>query len=587
MHILRRLLGYLKRYWYFILLALIAMMINRVLMLSAPELTERAIDIAISNHNYRLLAILSLSIVGITLLMGIFQFAQEYVLQYASQKAIYDIRNAMYEHLQKLPFSFYDKTQTGQLVSRATGDIDSLRRFYSFGMINFISSAIMFFAILIICLLKSWKLALIALSTMPVLAYTGIVFGSKIGPRFQEMRQKFAEVTIVIQENVTGARVVRTFVRENYEIMKFSRHIKDLLNLNLAITKLWAFFFPLMDFVSGLGIIAVLWYGGWQIINKQLTLGEFVAFNMYLMQLMWPIRMLGAVINTTKEATASGKRIFEILDAQPEVTESPNAILLPPIKGRVTFENVSFRYETTGEVVLKNLNLDVKPGERIAILGATGSGKSTLINLIPRFYDPTSGRILIDGIDIKEVKLESLRKQIGIVLQDTFLFATTLKENIAYGKTDATMDQIISAAKAANIHDFISSLPKGYDTVIGERGVTLSGGEKQRVTIARALLMDPKILILDDPMSSVDTETENLIQNALDTLMQGRTTFIIAQRLSTVKRADRIIVLEGGEIVEEGTHEELLAKGGIYASIYELQFRQQESDGNSISHMRC
>lgn len=587
MDVLRRLLGYLKKYWHFMLLALIAMMINRVLMLSAPELTERAIDIAITNHNYRLLAILSLSIVGVTLLMGVFQFAQEYVLQYASQKAIYDIRNAMYEHLQKLPFSFYDKTQTGQLVARATGDIDSLRRFYSFGMINFISSAIMFFAILVICLLKSWKLALIALSTMPVLAYTGIVFGSKIGPRFQEMRQKFAEVTIVIQENVTGARVVRTFVRESYEIMKFSKHIKDLLNLNLAITKLWAFFFPLMDFISGIGIIAVLWYGGWQIINKQLTLGEFVAFNMYLMQLMWPIRMLGAVINTTKEATASGRRIFEILDAQPEVIESPNAIPLPPIKGRVTFENVWFKYENTGEVVLKNLNLDVKPGERIAILGATGSGKSTLINLIPRFYDPTSGRILIDGIDIKEVKLESLRKQIGIVLQDTFLFATTLKENIAYGKTDATMDQIISAAKAANIHDFISSLPKGYDTIVGERGVTLSGGEKQRVTIARALLMDPKILILDDPMSSVDTETENLIQNALDTLMQGRTTFIIAQRLSTVKRADRIIVLEGGEIVEEGTHEELLAKGGIYASIYELQFRQQENDGKSMSHMRC
>ncbi len=580
MHILTRLLKYLKKYWYFMFLALLALLVNRVLTLAVPEITQRAIDIAIGQKRYGLLGILALSIVGVTILTALFQFVQEYILQYASQKAIYDIRNAMYDHLQRLPFSFYDRSQTGQLIARATGDIDTLRRFYSFGMLNFISSILMFFAVLVLCLMKNWILAIIALSTMPMLAYTGIRFGGKIGPRFWEIRQKMADLTTVIQENITGVRVVKTFVREEYELNKFSVYARNVLQINLDITKLWAFFFPLMDFISGLGTIAVLWYGGWLIINHQLTLGEFIAFNMYLMQLMWPVRMLGFIINVSKEAIASGQRIFEILDIKSEVEESKDAKPLPPIAGRVSFENVSFKYETSDELVLKNFCLDVQPGETVAILGATGSGKSTLINLIPRFYDPTSGVIKIDGIDIKTVKLESLRQQIGIVLQDTFLFSTTLRENIAYGKTDATMEEIIAAAKAANIHDFIESLPKGYDTEIGERGVTLSGGEKQRVAIARALLMNPKILILDDSTSSVDTETEHLIQNALSTLVKGRTTFIIAQRLSTVKRADKIIVLENGEIVEQGTHEELLEKGGIYTEIYNMQFRQQEESNN-------
>ena len=411
---------------------------------------------------------------------------------------------------------------------------------------------------------------------MPILAYTGIRFGGKIGPRFWEIRQKTAELTTVIQENVTGMRVVKTFVREDYEINKFSAYARNLLQKNLEITKLWSFFFPLMDFIAGLGSIAVLWYGGWQIMNGNLTLGEFIAFNMYLMQLMWPIRMLGFIINVSKEAMASGQRIFEILDTKSEVEESPDAKPLPQIDGYVRFENVSFKYETSDELVLKNFSLDVKPGETVAILGATGSGKSTLINLIPRFYDPTSGVITIDNIDIKTITLESLRSQIGIVLQDTFLFAMSLKDNIAYGRNNATMEEIINAAKAANIHDFIDSLPKGYDSEVGERGVTLSGGEKQRVAIARALLMNPKILILDDSTSSVDTETEHLIQNAIATLVIGRTTFVIAQRLSTIKRANKIVVLENGEIVEQGTHDELMEKGGIYTEIYNMQFKQQE-----------
>ncbi len=573
---LKRLLRYLTRYWFFLVLALLAMTINRVLAMAVPELSQRAIDVAIEQRRLGLLAFLALSIVGVTTLTGVFHFAQEYSLQYAAQKAIYDIRNAMYDHLQRLPFSFYDRSQTGQLVARATGDIDSLRRFYSFGMLNFISSTFIFVAVFVLCMMKSWKLALLALSVMPFIGYSGARFGRIVRPRFMSLRQKFADVTIAIQENVTGARVVRTFARQDYEIEKFTGQVRGLLKLNLGLARLWASYFPFMDFMSTLGMILVLGFGGWQIMKGQLTLGEFVAFNMYLMMLMMPVRMLGFIINTSQEAIASGQRIFEILDTKSEVEESANAEPLPPIKGRITFENVSFGYETGEGLVLKNFSLDVQPGETVALLGATGSGKSTVINLVPRFYDPTSGSITIDGTDIRDVTLESLRKQISIVLQETYLFSSSIKDNISYGKTDATTAQITASAKAANIHDFISSLPKGYDTHVGERGVTLSGGEKQRVAIARALLMDPRILILDDSTSSVDTETEHLIQNALETLMRGRTTFVIAQRLSTVKRADKIVVLEEGEIVEQGTHEELLEKGGIYAQIYEMQFRQQE-----------
>jgi len=573
---LKRLLAYLKRYWFFLTLALLALLVNRVLVMAVPEITQRIIDTAIADERRGLLAILALSIVGVTILRGVFQFAQEYTLQYAAQRAIYDIRNAMYDHLQRLPFSFYDKSQTGQLISRTTGDIDSLRRFYSFGMFNFISSIFIFVAVLVICLIKNWQLALIALSIMPILVLTGTIFGKKVRPRFTELRQQFAEVNTAIQENITGAQVVRTFAQEEHEIGKFKKQIDRLLQMNLKLARMWAYFFPLNDFISTFGIILILWFGGWQIMRGQLSLGEFVAFNMYLMMLMMPVRMLGFIINMSQEAIASGQRIFEILDTESEVEELSDAKTLPPIEGNIRFEDVSFGYETGDGLVLKNFTLEVEPGESVALLGATGSGKSTIINLVPRFYDPTSGRITVDGIDIRNATLESLRGQISLVLQETYLFAASVKDNIAYGNTDASMEQVTEAAKAANIHDFITSLPKGYDTEVGERGVTLSGGQKQRIAIARALLMDPRILILDDSTSSVDTETEHLIQNALATLMKNRSTFVIAQRLSTVKRADKIVILEDGEVAEQGTHDELLRKDGIYAEIYETQFRQQE-----------
>ena len=572
MHILKRLFGYLKKYWLLALAALICTLVGTALNLAMPWLLKEAIDRTLVQKEYRLLGVLALSIVGVTILRGVFSFGQTYLSEYVGQRTIYDIRNAMYGHLQRLSFSFYDTAGTGQLMSRVTSDVDSLRRFLGFGGVHLVSSVLTFLGILIVCLRINWRLALVALSTSPFLVITVLRFSGKVRPAFMDIRQRFADMTAALQENITGVQVVKTFAREEYEVEKFSGRIEELRQKRLYISRLFASYFPFMNFIAGIGTAFILWYGGWQIIQGNLTLGELVAFNAYLMLLIGPIRMLGFIVSVCQMAIASGERIFEIIDTRSDVEESPNAIELPKLEGRVQFEDVSFRYGEN-DPVLRSVNLDVRPGRTVALLGATGSGKSTIINLIPRFYDPTEGRITIDGMDLRDLKLESLRRQIGIVLQETFLFSGTIRENIAYGRTDASLDEIVEVAKIANIHDFAESLPDGYDTKIGERGMTLSGGQKQRVAIARALLMDPRILILDDSTSSVDAETEHLIQQAMAALMEGRTTFVIAQRLSTVKNADQIVVLRDGEIVEEGTHDELLVLGGIYTDIYNTQFK--------------
>jgi len=413
--------------------------------------------------------------------------------------------------------------------------------------------------------------------TVPVLAWRVQVYATKVRPMFTQIQQQVAVVNTRIQENIAGQRVVKAFARKQYEIDKFERDNMELLHRSIRAERLSAINWSLMRLLTEMSLAIILWYGGRQVISTELTLGTLMSFNMLLGQLLGPIRMLGWQVSMVQRTIASGERIFEILDTQADVRDKPGAKPIGEIEGRVTFENVSFAYDGVN-MVLKNINLDVSPGETVAILGGTGSGKTTLINLIPRFYDVTEGRILIDGVDIRDVTIESLRRQIGIVTQETFLFSASLRDNIAYGKPEATDEEIIEAAKAAHIHDFIMSLPDGYDTLIGERGVGLSGGQKQRVAIARALLMDAKILLLDESTSSVDVETEMQIQQAFSKLLKDRTAFIIAQRLSTVRDADRVIVLDNGRIVEEGTHEELLQLGGIYTAIYNLQFRPQEVD---------
>lgn len=575
MEIVIRLFRYVLRYWQRVLLATVLMLLGTATLMIQPKIIQWTFDYIYEEGRWELLVWMALAVVAVQALEGLLNYGRGITMEWVGQRTIYDLRNAIYKQLQNLSFSFYDKAQTGQLMSRATADVEQLRRFVSMGSMRLLSSLFTFVFVLITLLNMNWRLTLLSLCTMPFLAWAVIMFSRKVRPRYRLIQQQMAVMTTVLQENVTGARVVRAFAQEEREVEKFRQENWTYLKQNIETVRLWAFYFPLMSFIAGLGTTLILWYGGRSVINGTMTIGQMLAFNALLMRLVQPVRMLGWLVNMYSQASAAAQRVFEILDTQPDVRDLPGAAPLPPIQGHVRFEDVSFSYDSHNQV-LTNVNIDASPGQRIALLGATGSGKSTVTNLIPRFYDVTAGQVTVDGIDVRAVTLETLRRQTGLVLQETFLFSASIRDNISYGRSDATTAEIVAAAKAAHIHDFIVSLPNGYDTLVGERGVGLSGGQKQRVAIARALLMDPRILILDDSMSSVDTETEYQIQLALEELMRNRTTFVIAQRLSTVKNADQIIVLQNGSIVEQGTHRSLLAQGGIYREIYDLQFRQQE-----------
>ncbi len=595
-----RLLGYARRYWLALAAGLLSTGVGLAASFAVPYVIRTVIDRAIGRADLRLLGLAAGGVIAIAVFQGAFTFMQRYYMEYLAQKIIYDLRNVLYRHLQNLSFSFYDHAQTGQLMSRVTSDVEALRRFLGFGLLNLVSNALTLGGVLAVLFSLDWRLAGLSMVVVPPTVYVVSIFMRKVRPVYVAIQQQLAVIMTRLQENLTGVRVVRSFAREEDEEARMDRENQGYLVKNLAAVRMWAFFFPLINFITGGGTALVIWYGGREVIMGRLSLGSLVAFNSFLLMLITPFRMMGWILNMAQRAQAAGSRIFEILDTEPEVSDLPGAKPLPLVKGEVRIENVSFTYtgapipwlaalqaggppgEEPGRdsvpMVVHDINLEVRPGETIALLGATGSGKTTLINLIPRFYDPTSGRVLIDGIDIREATLESLRRQIGVVLQDTFLFSTTIRENIAYGRLEATLSEIQEAARAAEIHDFIVGLPKGYETVVGERGVGLSGGQKQRVAIARALLMDPRILILDDSTSSVDTETEHAIQLALARLMKDRTTFVIAQRLATLKNADRIVVLDDGRIADIGDHEALLIRSRIYREIYELQFRPQEEE---------
>ena len=577
MRTIRRLLTFARRYWHWILLTLVCLLAVTGFGLILPQFPRFIIDSCLEQRDYSLLPYLALGIIGIAVIRAIFQFSQQYLTEYVAQKTVYDIRNRLFDHIQKLSFSYHDEAETGQLISRATADVDALRRFLGHGIVHLMSDSLIFIGVLIFCLYMNWKLALVALSTMPFLIVVVFKYGGLIRPLYTAVQNQRGDMTIAIQQNLMGIRVVKTFAREDHETRKFDKQSHELLERSLETSRVSAFYRPLMDFIAAISTAFILWYGGMQVVRGDLKLGEFVAFSVYLFMLIGPVRMAGWVVNQAQSAVAAADRIFEILDTHPETRLTDGKTELRDCEGHVEFRNVSFSYGD-GSRVLSDINLEVKPGEMVAFVGATGSGKSTVINLLPRFYDVTEGAVLIDGADIREYRLESLRRQIGIVSQETFLFGDTARENIAYSNPDAPIEEVIEAARAANIHDFIEELDEGYETMIGERGVNLSGGQKQRMAIARALLMNPPILILDDSTSSVDTETEALIQNALVSLTESRTTFVIAQRLSTIKRADRIVVLDKGRIVETGTHDELLAQGGAYAEIYRLQFGEQEAE---------
>ena len=578
-----RIIRYISGNWHLFLISVACMVVSVMVTVQIPFLTMDAIDnvlpLLTDEATVELgksqLLFLSVEIVGLTVIVGILSFVQRYANTYFSQKVVYDIRNDVFAALQNQSFAFYDKIHTGQLLAKVTTDIDRIRRFLGWQLTFLISSMILLVATLYSMFTMDLKLTMLLLLLMPLLFLAFFYFGKKIRPIFQQMREQYGSLTSVLHENITGIRVVRAFAREDFERRRFKSENDKYFKATLASVRVRAFFITLIAFLIGLGTIVIFWYGGTEAINGTLTIGALVAFNAYLAMLVMPMRFLGFFVSGYQLSMAAGDRVFGIMDADPDIKERPNAITLPKLQGHVRFDNVSFSYGN-GKRILRNINLEVKPGETVALLGETGSGKSTIIRLIPRFYDVISGKITVDGHDVREVKLKSLREQIGIVSQETFLFTLSIKENIAYGKPKATMEEIVEAAKAARAQEFISALPDGYDTRVGERGVTLSGGQQQRIAIARALLSNPQILIFDDSTSSVDVETEYEIQRALQALLKNRTTFVITQRVSTLRNANKIVILENGEVAEEGTHETLMAKKGAYYKIYQTLYETQK-----------
>ncbi len=512
-----------------------------------------------------------LLIVGFAVLRGVFSFLQSYWAERNSQSVAFDLRNDLYAKIQRLSFSYHDQNQTGQLMIRATDDVEKLRLFLGQGLLQLVGALVLLTATLIILFTTNAQLALATIWIMPVAMLLFVFFGTVSQPLFSKVQQKLSTLNTILQENLAGIKVVKAFTREKSEEVKFRTAANDLMDQQITIARLFTFLMPTVFLVANLGQSSMLYFGGRQIIMGTLTLGEWQEFSMYLMYIFFPVAQLGFIITQFGQAAASATRIFEILDAKSDVVDKADAVQLPDVTGNINFENVTFRYVGGGDPVLDKVSFEARPGQTIALLGATGSGKTSIINLLPRFYDPTEGRITIDGYDLRDLNLESLRAQIGIVLQETNLFSGSIRDNIAFGRPDATDAEIEAAARAAAAHEFITSFPDGYATPVGERGTTLSGGQKQRIAIARALLLNPRILILDDSTSSVDLGTEAVIQAALEKLMKNRTSFVIAQRISTVINADQIIVLEKGHIAAIGKHADLLEDNEIYAEIYTSQ----------------
>jgi ATP-binding cassette subfamily B multidrug efflux pump len=574
---LLRLRVYLRPYWKQISASLLLLLSLTGLNLVIPEIIQRVIDVGLKQSDVSYLINSALILLGIGIFKSIFTYYQRYLGEWIASNIGYDLRNRLYNHIQHLSFSYHDHAQTGQLISRTIEDVRSVERFAGSSVIELFQVGLLLIGVTTLLFITNPQLAAIALLPMIPLVLLTTNFGKRVSDYFLDVDNALGELSARLQENVTGVQVVRAFAREPHEISRFEQANRTLYNARVKVNSEWSKIMPSSQFLVTAGTLLILWFGGQMVLNGSLTIGELVAFNSYLLLLSAPAQQLTWQVNSAGEAAAGVQRAFAVLDTPLEIKSTPNKIILPALSGQVEFRQVSFQYLGENANALQNISLKVMPNQIVALIGTTGSGKTSLVNLIPRFYDISEGAVLVDGYDVREVELVSLRKQIGIVLQTSLLFSTTIRENIAYGCPEASMDDIISAAKAAQAHDFIMDLPEGYDTVVGERGVTLSGGQRQRVAIARALLLNPRILILDDSTSSVDTETERQIQRALINLMHGRTTFVIAHRLSTVHRADLILVMDDGKIVEKGTHAELLAQKGLYREIYELQLSDQES----------
>jgi len=570
---LRRALKYLFPYWPTASAAFLSLVLVSATNLAAPQFLRLAIDGGIVRRDWGNILLAAGGLLAVAAFRGVFTFLQGYLSEKSSQGVAYDLRNDIYTKLQNLSFSYHDQAQTGQLMTRVTSDVEMVRQFIGQGFLQLMGALVMLAGSAAVLFAMNWRLALISLTIIPCVFLVFFRFVRSVQPLFRLVQQRLGALNTVLQENIAGARVVKAFAREEHEIARFGTANELLLKQNIDVMRATSTTFPVIFFFGNVGTFLVMWYGGNEVIGGTLSLGELVAFNSYLGFLMFPIFILGMIAATMTRAAASAQRVFEVLDAVSEVQDRPGATPLPAIQGRVAFEDVSFRYAGAEHDALSQVSFAAEPGQTVAVVGTTGSGKSTIINLIPRFYDVRSGRVTIDGHDVRDVTLESLRSQIGIVLQETVLFSGTIRENIAYGAPEATQEQMERVAKIAQAHGFILEQPQGYDTRIGEGGVGLSGGQMQRIAIARALLLNPKVLILDDSTSSVDAETEYQIQRAMDKLMVGRTSFIVAQRISTVRNAGLILLLDGAQIVASGTHEELLESSDLYGEIVSSQLR--------------
>ncbi len=564
-----RALAYLRSYRRETVGALVALLCVSAANLAAPQMVRLAIDRGMAPRRWQMVLVAVVGLVAIAVGRGLFNFLQGYLAERASQGVAFDLRDALFTRIQKLSFSYYDQAQTGQLLTRVTNDVEQVRTFVGGGVTQLAASLVMLLGCAVLLVMINPALAGVALLTILPIFYVLKIFVTRVGPLFGRVQMALGKLNAVLQEDLQGLRVVRAFSGEAREAARYGAINHELRDLNLDVIRAISNNFPFVNLCANLGTIAVVGFGGLQVFRHHLTLGELIAFNSYLGFLLMPIMMIGFLAAMISRAGASALRVFELLDAPLELADAPDATPLPPVVGRVEFQDVRFRYAGSEREILRGVSFAVEPGQMVALLGTTGAGKSTVINLIPRFYDVTGGAVLVDGHDVRKVTLSSLRSQVGVVLQEALLFSGSVRDNIAYGRPDATEAEVRAAAEAAQAHEFVAALPQGYDTIIGERGIGLSGGQRQRIAIARVLLTHPRLLILDDSTSAVDAETEMAIQGALDRLMRDRrcTAFVIAQRISTVRDADLILVLDDGQIVASGKHETLLAESRVYNEI--------------------
>ena len=574
----RRLFAFVMPYRGRLFIALAAIIATSVTGLAGPYTLQFLIDAVLRQSDAALLNRITLILIGIFALQGVFYFIRGYLLSFIGERVMADLRLKLFEHLQGLSLSFYNERRTGELVSRLTNDVSTVRGVVTGDISTALSQVLIFGGALILLIVTDWRLTLFMFALIPVVMLIARLFGRSLRRLSSAVQDQLAKATTVLEESIGGVRLVQSFTRESYEIGRFRDSIEQTFALAVKRIRLSTVFGPVISFLGFAAVVSIFWFGGHEVLAGRLTAGQLLMFLVLTMTIAGSIGQLGGLWGSLQEALGATKRLFEILDTQTDIADAPGAQPLPHVEGRITFDNVSFAYkDNPGASILCNVSFEARPGEVLALVGPSGAGKTTLVNLIPRFFDAASGQVRVDGQDVRTVQVKSLREQVGIVPQETLLFGGTVRENILYGQLDASQAERVGAAQAANAHEFITQLPKGYDTLVGERGVKLSGGQRQRIAIARAILKDPRILLLDEATSSLDSESEGLVQEALERLMRGRTSIVIAHRLSTIKNADRIAVLDGGELVEFGTHAELMALDGLYARLYRMQFRVDET----------